>query len=265
MSAKVTRHSTQIILKWSVSLDKLEASMTSKTISTAAVFSVLAGLMASTVSFAGQRQNKDYRDAVSQSQKAGQVFRQIMRVPDKSVPREILEDAECVAVFPQVLKAGFVLGARGGRGVASCRTKSGWSAPAFFNLRGGSVGLQIGAQSTDFVLLFMNKNGLNRLMGDKFEVGGDASVAAGPVGRQAGASTNIRMDAEILSYSRSRGLFAGLELKGVVITLDDDDMVAVYGDGAKAKAVLRKGSVSAPAAVRPYPATLSIYSKRRAK
>ena len=109
--------------------------------------------------------------------------------------------------------------------------RAGWSAPAFFNLKGGSVGLQIGAQSTDFVLLFMNKNGLNRLMGDKFEIGGDASVAAGPVGRQAGASTNVRMDAEILSYSRSKGLFAGLELKGVVITLDDDDMIAVYGEG----------------------------------
>jgi lipid-binding SYLF domain-containing protein len=229
-----------------------------------AVFSMLACLMASTVCVAGQKGNKDYRDAVSQSEKAAQVFREIMRAPDKAVPQEILDGAECVAVFPQVLKAGFVVGARGGRGVASCRTEGGWSAPAFFNLKGGSVGLQIGAQSTDFVLLFMNKGGLNRLMGDKFEVGGDASVAAGPVGRQAGASTNIRMDAEILSYSRSRGLFAGLELKGVVITLDDDDMIAVYGEGAKAKQVLQGGSSSAPAAVRAYPATLWGYSKRKA-
>src|SRR5512143_2771108 len=230
-----------------------------------AVCSVLACLVASTVSFAGQKQSKDYRDAVSQSEKAAQVFREIMRAPDKAVPRDILDDAECVAVFPQVLKAGFVFGARGGRGVASCRTTSGWSAPAFFNLKGGSVGLQIGAQSTDFILLFMNKSGLNKLMGDKFEVGGDASVAAGPVGRQAGASTNVRMDAEILSYSRSKGLFAGLELKGVVITLDDDDMLAVYGEGAKAKAVLQSGSIKAPAAVRVYPTTLGGYSKRRAK
>ena len=110
----------------------------------------------------------------------------------------------------------------------------------------------------------MNRNGLNRLMGDKFEVGGDASVAAGPVGRQAGASTNIRMDAEILSYSRSKGLFAGLELKGVVITSDDDDTLR-YGEGAKAKSVLQGGSVNAPAAVRTFPATLGSYSKRRAK
>lgn len=237
--------------------------MKTKTILTA-VCSVLAFLLAG-AGFAGQRETKNYRDAVSQSEKAAQVFREIMRAPDKSVPRDILDDAECVAVFPQVLKAGFVFGARGGRGVASCRTRSGWSAPAFFNLKGGSFGLQIGAQSTDFVLLFMNERGLNRLMGDKFEVGGEASVAAGPVGRETGASTNVRMDAEILSYSRSKGLFAGLELKGVVITLDDDDMMAVYGEGVKAKQVLKDGSANAPAAARAYPTTLDTYSKRRAK
>lgn len=228
-----------------------------------AIFSVVTCLGISSICSAGQKPGKNYRDAVSQSEKASTVFRQIMRAPDKSVPRDVLDRAECVAVFPQVLKAGFVVGARGGRGVASCRTRQGWSAPAFFNLRGGSVGLQIGAQSTDFVLLFMNKNGLNRLMGDKFEIGGDASAAAGPVGRQAGASTNIRMDAEILSYSRSRGLFAGLELKGVVITLDDDDMNAVYGDGVKAKGVLTEWR-SAPAGINAYPLTLAAFSKRRA-
>ena len=230
-----------------------------------AVASAVACVLAGTVCFAAQKQSKDYRDAVSQSEKASKVFREIMRAPDKAVPRDILDGAECVAVFPQVLKAGFVVGARGGRGVASCRTKTGWSAPAFFNLRGGSVGLQIGAQSTDFVLLFMNTNGLNRLLGDKFELGGDASVAAGPVGRQAGASTNVRMDAEILSYSRSKGLFAGLELKGVVITLDDDNMKAVYGEKGNAKAVLQDAAVSAPAAIRAYPNTIGTYSKRRAK
>ena len=246
-----------------VSPDKVEVSMKPRMISTA-VCSVLALLVASTVCFAQQKQSKDYRDAVSQSDKAARVFREIMRAPDKAVPIDILDDAECVAVFPEVLKAGFVVGARGGRGVASCRTKSGWSAPAFFNLRGGSVGLQIGAQSTDFILLFMNRSGMNKLLGDKFEVGGDASVAAGPVGRQAGASTNVRMDAEILSYSRSKGLFAGLELKGVVITLDDSNMKAVYGEEGNAKGVLQDGNVTAPAAVRAYPTTLGTYSKRRA-
>jgi lipid-binding SYLF domain-containing protein len=238
--------------------------MKRKTILIAAC-SILTCLAAGTLASAAQKRSKDYRDAVSQSAKAARVFREIMRAPDKSVPRDILDGAECVAVFPQVLKAGFVVGARGGRGVASCRTASGWSAPAFFNLKGGSVGLQIGAQSTDFVLLFMNENGLNRLMGDKFEIGGDASVAAGPVGRQAGASTNVRLDAEILSYSRSKGLFAGLEWNGVVITVDDDDMKAVYGEGARAKTVLREGSVKAPADVRAFPAALGSYSRRRAK
>lgn len=207
--------------------------------------------------------SRHFRDAASQSSKASRVFREIMRTPDKGIPRGILNGAECVAVFPSVIKAGFVVGGRGGRGVASCRTERGWSAPAFFDLKGGSFGLQIGAQSTDFVLLFMNTRGLERLIGDKFEIGGDASVAAGPVGRQAGASTNIRLDAEILSYSRSRGLFAGLELKGVVISQDKDDIRAVYGDDADARAVIRDSKFTAPAEVRVFPTTLTHYSPHK--
>jgi lipid-binding SYLF domain-containing protein len=188
-----------------------------------------------------------------------------MAAPDKGIPDEILEGAECVAVFPSVIKAGFVFGGRGGRGVASCRTARGWSAPAFFDLKGGSFGLQIGAQSTDFILLFMNARGLDRLIGDKFEIGGDASVAAGPVGRQAGASTNIRLDAEILSYSRSKGLFAGLELKGVVISQDKDDIEAVYGKGADARGVLKDSKFTASPEVRDFPTTLGRYSTRKEK
>jgi lipid-binding SYLF domain-containing protein len=149
--------------------------------------------------------------------------------------------------------------------VASCRTANGWSAPAFFNLGGGSIGLQIGAQSTDFVLLFMNKQGLNSLLSDKFEIGADASVAAGPVGRQAGASTDVKLDAQILSYSRSKGLFAGLELKGVVIKPDKDDMRDVYGDNVTAKAVLQENKVNAPDSVRALPSTLGRYSGRKAE
>jgi lipid-binding SYLF domain-containing protein len=151
-----------------------------------------------------------------------------MDTPDKGIPQELLDGAECVAVFPSVFKAGFIFGGRGGRGVASCRTTAGWSAPAFFTLGGGSFGWQIGAQSTDFVMLFMNKDGLNSLLSDQFTLGGDASVAAGPVGRQAGAATDLKLNAKILSYSRSKGLFAGLELKGVVIKPDKDDMRDVY-------------------------------------
>lgn len=203
-------------------------------------------------------------DEVSQSDKAARVFREIMETPDKGIPTDLLANAECVAVFPQVIQAGFVVGGRGGRGVASCRTARGWSAPAFFNLGGGSFGLQIGAQATDFVMLFMNADGLNSLLSNEFTLGGDASVAAGPVGRQAGAATDLKMNAKILSYSRSKGLFAGLELKGVVVKPDKDDMRAVYGAGVTAKEVLKEARVSAPSAVRAFPDTLGRYSMRHA-
>jgi lipid-binding SYLF domain-containing protein len=225
--------------------------------------SLLIILASATASLAQDRNSKYYEDAVAQSKKAAVVFRQIMSAPDKGIPRDSLNGAECVAVFPSVIKAGFVVGGRGGRGLASCRTREGWSSPAFFNLKGGSFGLQIGAQSTDFVLLFMNPRGLDRLIGDKFEIGGEGSVAAGPVGRQAGASTNIRLDAEILSYSRSRGLFAGLELKGVVITQDKDDNHAVYGREADARGILKESKYAAPADVRTFPLRLARYSPRK--
>jgi lipid-binding SYLF domain-containing protein len=205
------------------------------------------------------------KDEINQSQKAAKVFNEIMDTPDKDIPRDILAKAECVAVFPDVIKAGFIVGGRGGRGVASCRTTSGWSAPAYFDLGGGSIGLQIGAQATDFILLFMDKDGLNSLLSDKFEIGADASVAAGPVGRQAGASTNLTLDAKILSYSRSKGLFAGLELKGVVIKPDKDDMRDVYGKEVTAKDVLQDNKLTAPPAVRAFPETLTRYSPRRAE
>ena len=185
-------------------------------------------LLSSTLCLAASPSPK-LKDDAKQSQKAARVFREIMGTPDKAIPKGILDDAQCVAVFPSVVKAGFIVGGRGGRGVASCRTRSGWSPPAFFDLGGGSFGLQIGVQETDYVLLFMNKNGLNRLLSDKFEVGGEGSVAAGPVGREASASTDASLNAEILSYSRSKGLFAGLELKGVVISQDKDDMRDAYG------------------------------------
>jgi SH3 domain-containing YSC84-like protein 1 len=222
-------------------------------------------LLAAGGSVAAQgRVSSKLSDEVKQSQKAARVFREIMNAPDKAIPKTVLDGAECVAVFPDVIKAGFIVGGRGGRGVASCRTARGWSAPAYFNLGGGSFGLQIGAQSTDFVMLFMTKSGINSLLSDKFTVGADASVAAGPVGRQAGAATDIKLDAQILSYSRSKGLFAGLELKGVVIQPDKDDMRDVYGEGFTAKEVLQEGRGAAPAGVRAFPTTLARYSARRA-
>ena len=215
--------------------------------------------------FAQEKVSKRIEDEAEQSSKAAKVLREIMGTPDKEIPEDLLARAECVAVFPSVIKAGFIVGGRGGRGVASCRTGAGWSAPAYFNLGGGSFGLQIGAEATDFVLLFMNSEGLDSLLSNKFTLGADASVAAGPVGRAAGADTDAAMRAQILSYSRSRGLFAGLELKGVVITPDEGDMRDVYGDEITAKAVLKEGKVAAPAPVREFPETLNRYSARRAK
>ena len=181
-----------------------------------------------------------------------------------SYSRRPLSSARTSLVFPSVLKAGFVVGGRGGRGVASCRTLSGWSAPAYFTLGGASIGLQIGAQSTDFVMMFMNKEGMNSLLSDEFTLGGDASVAAGPVGRQAGAATDLKLNAQILSYSRSKGLFAGLELKGVVIKPDKDDMRDVYGEGVTAKEVLKDNTVTASVAIRAFPTALGRYSSRNA-
>jgi lipid-binding SYLF domain-containing protein len=200
-----------------------------------------------------------------EARKASDVFREIMNTPDKGIPRGLLDKAEAIGVFPGVIKGGFIIGARGGHGVISRRVPGGWSPPAFFNLGGGSVGLLIGASKTDFVLLFMNTGALESLMNNKFEIGGEGSVAAGPVGRSTSATTDIQMNAQILSYSRSKGLFAGLEIKGSVIDPDNDDNVAVYG--IKANEILSSSHkwtmAKTPAGVRIFPQTLARYSTRK--
>jgi lipid-binding SYLF domain-containing protein len=231
-----------------------------------ALCAVVALCLTATVATAqSKKAAKKIAEATQRSQKAARVFTEVMAAPDKAIPKDLLDKAEAVAVFPNVIKAGFIVGGRGGSGVISRRVKGGWSAPAFFKLGGGSVGLQIGASSTDFVLLFMNEDALKGLLEDKFEIGGEGSVAAGPVGRAASASTNLTLDAGILSYSRSKGLFAGLELKGVVIDPDNDDNEAVFGmkasdifTGSNKIAIARM-----PAGVRIFPRTLSRYSVRR--
>lgn len=203
------------------------------------------------------------QDATRHSREAAEVFTEIMNVRDKAIPKELLDKAEAIAVFPGVIKAAFIFGGKGGQGVVSKRTPKGWSAPAFFNLSGGSFGAQIGATKTDYVLLIMNEDGLNGLLKDKFEIGGEVGVAAGPVGREAAASTNLTLDAGILSYSRSKGAFIGAALKGAVISPDNDLNEAVYG--MKAKEVLTNNSMrlsQMPAAVRIFPRTLARYSLR---
>lgn len=195
---------------------------------------------------------------------AGTVLNEIQGAPDQRIPEEILGSAECVAVVPSLLNGGFVVGARYGRGVASCRTEKGWSAPAFFMIGGGSFGLQIGGQATDVVMLIMNKGGMDHLLSSQFKLGGDASAAAGPVGRHAAADTDWKMRAQVLTYSRSRGLFAGLELNGAVIKEDKDSTRDFYGRMVPFKTSL-KGEVEAPKAAYPFLSTLSKWAQSAAK
>jgi lipid-binding SYLF domain-containing protein len=205
---------------------------------------------------------KQIKDASKKADSAARVFEQVMGAPDRSIPKDLLDRAEAVAVFPGMLKAGLVVGGRGGSGVISRRVTGGWSAPAFFKMGGASVGLQIGAAKTDLVLLFMNDSALRGLLEDKLEVGGEASAAAGPVGRAAAASTNLTLDAGILSYSRSKGLFAGLEIKGAVINPDNNLNEALYG--YKARDVLTGANkvkmADVPQGIIIFPNTLARYS-----
>ena len=177
---------------------------------------------------------------------AAKILHEIMAAPDSGIPEEVLEHARCVAVVPNLLKGGFVFGAENGRGVATCRTTKGWSAPAFFAITGGSWGLQIGMEGIDLVMIIQNEKGMQRLIGSGFQLGADASAAAGPVGRHASANTNWKLDAEVLTYSRAKGAFAGLTLNGASIRRDDDSTEAIYGHGVTTRRILR-GNVVAPA------------------
>ena len=184
-------------------------------------------------------------------QNAAEVLHQIMAAPDKGIPSEVLEHAKCIAVVPHMVKGGFIFGAEGGRGVATCRTAQGWSAPAFFAITGGSWGLQIGVEGVDLVMVIQNEKGMQQLLSSKFQIGADASAAAGPVGRHASANTDWKLNAEILTYSRAKGVFAGLDLGGAAVRRDDDSMKAVYGDGVSTQAVLH-GDVPVPAQAQPF-------------
>jgi len=176
---------------------------------------------------------------------AGAVLHEIMAAPDRGIPEEVLEHAKCIAVVPHMLKGGFVFGAENGRGVATCRTASGWSAPAFFTITGGSWGLQIGIEGVDLVMIIQNEEGMKHLINSNFELGGDASAAAGPVGRHASADTDWKLNTEVLTYSRAKGAFAGLTLTGAAIRRDDDSTEAIYGHDISTRHILN-GSVAVP-------------------
>lgn len=190
-------------------------------------------------------------DATERLENATQVMHEIMRAPDNGIPEEVLEHAKCVAVVPHMVKGGFVFGAKGGKGVATCRTADGWSAPAFITISGGSWGLQIGVEAIDLVMIIQNQKGVQKLLSSNFHIGADASAAAGPVGRHAEAGTDWKMDTEILTYSRAKGVFAGLTLEGASIRQDNDSRHAIYGRGTTTRALLL-GRVSAPAVTQPF-------------
>ena len=201
---------------------------------------------------------KERADDVQRLRRATEVFREIMRTPDKGIPGDLLDKAECVSIVPGLKKGGLGLGGRYGKGIIMCRDGNRkWSAPAFIRITGGSVGLQIGFQQIDLVMLVMNREGMEKLLGDKFTIGADASAAAGPVGRNTSAETNIRLDAQILTYSRAKGLFAGITLNGAVVEQDRDDNRDFYGKRIEAKAILMEGAVPMPAEAKPLAAALS--------
>jgi SH3 domain-containing YSC84-like protein 1 len=191
---------------------------------------------------------------------AAESFRDIMNVPEKGIPRDLFDSARCVVIVPSLKKGAFVVGGKYGRGFASCRKGGGWSAPAGVRIEGGSFGPQIGGSSTDILMLIMNQSGMNRLLSDKFTIGGEASAAAGPVGRQTSANTDIQLHAEILSWSRSRGLFAGLSLEGATLRPDTEENEKLYGKDVTNKQILQ-GEMANPKAGWPLVVALNRYSE----
>jgi len=220
-------------------------------------------LLLSSVLPAAADQPKESK-ATDRVQAAADVLNEIQSAPDSGIPQEILGKSECVAVVPSMLKGGFVVGVKYGRGLASCRTAKGWSAPAFFTVEGGSFGFQIGGQAVDLVMLIMNKDGMQHLLSSQFALGADASVAAGPVGRHAEGNTDWKMRAQVLTYSRARGVFAGATLNGAVVKQDKDSTREFYGHMVTSKASLT-GEVDPPAAANPFLSTLAKWAQEAAK
>ncbi|MBV9573463.1 MAG: lipid-binding SYLF domain-containing protein [Acidobacteriales bacterium] len=208
--------------------------------------------LAATQAWAGSAR----QDSVERLRNSVEVLHAIMNTPDKGIPEEVLSNAKCIAVVPHLVKAGFIFGGKHGRGVASCRTATGWSAPGFISVGGGSWGLQIGVEGIDLVMLVMNDRGMQHLLSSKFQLSGEGSVAAGPVGRHASAGTDWKLNTEMLTYSRSKGAFAGLTLEGAVVEQDADSTIAIYGKDVPFRAVL-SGKVPPPRTAVSFMAALS--------
>lgn len=203
-------------------------------------------------------------DAPKRLQSAAEAFKEVMGIPDKAIPQELLEKAECIVIIPDLKKGAFIVGGKYGKGFVSCRKKDGvgWSAPGSVRIEGGSVGFQIGASEMDVFMLVMNDRGMERLLGDKFTLGADATVAAGPVGRVAQAETDARMTAEILAWSRARGLFAGVALNGATLRQDDDWNEELYGKPLRNREIV-EGTIAPPRSAAPLLRELDRYSSRK--
>lgn len=221
-------------------------------------------LVVSLCSFTFAAEDTKDSKAADRVQAAADVLNEIQSAPDSGIPEEILGRAECVAVVPSMLKGGFIVGGKYGRGLASCRTPKGWTSPAFFTVKGGSFGFQIGGQAVDLVMLIMNQNGMQHLLASQFALGADASVAAGPVGRHAEGNTDWKMRAEVLTYSRARGIFAGVSLNGAVMKQDKDSTREFYGHMVTTRAALT-GEVEPPAVANPFLTTLAKWAQQAAK
>lgn len=204
---------------------------------------------------------KDASDTAKRANDAATVLSEIMAAPDKGIPSDLLSKAECVVIVPGLKKAAFIVGGKYGRGFMSCRATKGWSGPGAVKIEGGSVGLQIGGSETDVVLLVMNKNAIEKLLSDKFTIGADASAAAGPVGRTASAMTDAQLHAQILTYSRARGLFAGISIEGATLRPDDDSNKDLYGKPMSNKDIVL-GKVAAPAGASGLVSQLNKYAAR---
>ena len=221
-------------------------------------FATIACTLALTVSSLSAFGEADKAKLDGRLASARDVLNEIMATPDKGIPQSILAGASCVVVIPTFKKGAFVVGAQYGQGVATCRTPNGWSAPVFVQLAGGSFGFQIGGQSTDLVLVAMNQNGLQDMLKSKFKIGGDAAAAAGPVGRNAQAGTDWKLNAEFLTYSRAKGLFAGIDLDGTVLSQNSDDTRTFYGADIPFETVL-KGDKVVPPDAKPFVRTVAKY------
>jgi lipid-binding SYLF domain-containing protein len=215
-------------------------------------------LVLATMSWASDTE-KDQLDINKRITKAAEVLNEIMGTPDKAIPDKVMDKAKCLAVVPSVVKIAVGFGGEHGKGVVTCRTAKGWSAPAPITITGGSWGLQLGGQAIDLVMVVMNDQGMQHLLSSKFKIGADASAAAGPVGRTAAADTDVSMHAEVLTYSRARGIFAGIDLSGAVVKQDKDETALLYGKVIAFEDILG-GKVPAPAAAQPFLAAVRKYS-----